>query len=124
MDNIGAIIIEPIQGEGGFQLLSPTFAQYLRAVCDKHGILLIMNEIQSGYGRTRIPFAFTHLGIEPDMILLGKNIAGGLPLGAVIGKSSVMNGLPKGSLGGAYSGNPVACAAANAPIDIMKKGKV
>ena len=99
IDNIGAIIVEPVQGEGGFQLLSPTFAQYLRKFCDEHGMLLIMDEIQSGYGRTGTPFAFTHLEIEPDLILLGKSIAGGLPLGAVIGKASVVNGLPKGSLG-------------------------
>lgn len=124
VNNIGAIIAEPVQGEGGFQLMSPSFAKYLRAFCDDHGILLIMDEIQSGYGRTGLPFAFTHLGIEPDMILLGKSIAGGLPLGAVIGKASVMNGLPKGSLGGTYSGNPVACAAANATIDIMQEDEV
>lgn len=124
VNNIGAIIAEPVQGEGGFQLMSPSFAKYLRAFCDDHGILLIMDEIQSGYGRTGSPFAFTHLGIEPDMILLGKSIAGGLPLGAVIGKASVMNGLPKGSLGGTYSGNPVACAAANATIDIMQEDEV
>lgn len=124
INNIGAIIAEPIQGEGGFQLMSPSFAQYLRAFCDEHGILLIMDEIQSGYGRTGSPFAFSHLGIEPDMILLGKSIAGGLPLGAVVGKASVINGLPKGSLGGTYSGNPVACAAANATIDIMQKDDV
>ena len=124
VNNIGAIIAEPVQGEGGFQLMSPSFAKYLRAFCDDHGILLIMDEIQSGYGRTGSPFAFPHLGIEPDMILLGKSIAGGLPLGAVIGKASVMNGLPKGSLGGTYSGNPVACAAANATIDIMQEDEV
>lgn len=124
IDNIGAIIAEPVQGEGGFQLMSPSFAQYLRRFCDEHGILLIMDEIQSGFGRTGAPFAFTHLGVEPDLILLGKSIAGGLPLGAVIGKASVMNGLPKGSLGGTYSGNPVACAAANATIDIMQEDKV
>lgn len=124
INNIGAIIAEPVQGEGGFQLMSPKFAQYLRKFCDDNGILLIMDEIQSGFGRTGIPFAFKHLGIEPDMILLGKSIAGGLPLGAVIGKSSVMNDLPKGSLGGTYSGNPVACAAANATLDIMSEDTV
>lgn len=124
VNNIGALIAEPVQGEGGFQLMSPSFAKYLRAFCDDHGILLIMDEIQSGYGRTGSPFAFPHLGIEPDMILLGKSIAGGLPLGAVIGKASVMNGLPKGSLGGTYSGNPVACAAANATIDIMQENEI
>ena len=122
--NIGAIIVEPVQGEGGFQVLSKTFAKYLRSFCDEHGILLIMDEIQSGFGRTGTPFAFTHLGIEPDLILLGKSIAGGLPLGAVIGKDSIINGLPKGSLGGTYSGNPVACAAANATLDIMAEGQV
>lgn len=121
VDNIGAIIMEPVQGEGGFQLMSATFARYLRSFCDEHGILLIMDEIQSGFGRTGTPFAFTHLEIEPDIILLGKSIAGGMPLGAVIGKASVMNGLPKGSLGGTYSGNPVACAAANATLDIMQE---
>ena len=124
VDNIGAVIVEPVQGEGGFQLMSPSFAKYLRAFCDEHGILLIMDEIQSGYGRTGTPFAFTHLGIEPDLLLLGKSIAGGLPLGAVIGKAEVMNGLPKGSLGGTYSGNPVACAAANATLDIMEEDDV
>ena len=124
INNIGAIIMEPVQGEGGFQMMSKSFAQYLRSFCDKHGILLIMDEIQSGFGRTGTPFAFTHLEIEPDLILLGKSIAGGLPLGAVIGKDSVMNGLPKGSLGGTYSGNPVACAAANATLDIMEEGLV
>lgn len=124
INNIGAIIVEPVQGEGGFQLMSPSFAKYLRTFCDDHSILLIMDEIQSGYGRTGSPFAFPHLGIEPDMILLGKSIAGGLPLGAVIGKASVMNGLPKGSLGGTYSGNPVACAAANATIDIMQENEI
>lgn len=124
VNNIGAIILEPVQGEGGFQLMSKTFAQYLRAFCDEHDILLIMDEIQSGFGRTGTPFAFTHLEIEPDMILLGKSIAGGLPLGAVIGRASVVDGLPKGSLGGTYSGNPVACAAATATLDIMQEDKV
>lgn len=122
--NIGAIIVEPVQGEGGFQLMSPKFAQYLRKFCDDNAILLIMDEIQSGFGRTGMPFAFSHLGIEPDMVLLGKSIAGGLPLGAVIGKGTVMNDLPKGSLGGTYSGNPVACAAANATLDIMEADDV
>ena len=122
--NIGAIIAEPVQGEGGFQLMSPKFAQYLSNFCNDNGILLIMDEIQSGFGRTGMPFAFSHLGIEPDMVLLGKSIAGGMPLGAVIGKASVMNDLPKGSLGGTYSGNPVACAAANATLDIMAENTV
>lgn len=119
VDSIGAFIVEPVQGEGGFLPLDKDFAQYLRQFCDEHGIVLIMDEIQSGFGRTGKPFAFEHLGVEPDLILLGKSIAGGLPLGAVIGKSSLMDGLNKGSLGGTYSGNPVACAAALAVVDIM-----
>lgn len=122
--NIGAIIAEPVQGEGGFQVMSANFAKYLRNFCNDHGILLIMDEIQSGFGRTGKPFAFVHLGIDPDIILLGKSIAGGLPLGAVIGKHSIMNNLPKGSLGGTYSGNPVACAAANATLDIMEDEQI
>lgn len=117
--NIGTVIVEPVQGEGGFLALDKEFAQYLRAFCDKHGIVLIFDEIQSGFGRTGVPFAMSLLGVEPDMVLLAKSMAGGLPLGAVIGRSSVMNGLIKGSLGGTYSGNPIACAAALAVLDIM-----
>ncbi|WIM81168.1 2-aminoadipate transaminase [Gallibacterium anatis] len=124
INNIGAIIFEPVQGEGGFLPMDPEFAKYLRQFCDQNGIALIMDEIQSGYGRTGKPFAFMHLGVEPDLVLLGKSIAGGLPLGAVIGKSSFMDGLLKGSLGGTYSGNPVACAAALAVIDIMRDEKL
>lgn len=123
IDSIGAVIVEPVQGEGGFLPLDTAFSRYLRGFCDEHGIVLIMDEIQSGFGRTGTPFAFEQLGIEPDLVLLGKSIAGGLPLGAVIGKSSLMDGLPKGSLGGTYSGNPVACAAALAVVDIMQEAK-
>lgn len=119
INNIGAIIVEPIQGEGGFSVLDKDFAQYLRGFCNTHGIVLIFDEIQTGFGRTGTPFAFMQLGIEPDMLLLAKSIAGGLPLGAVVGKDSLMKNLIKGSLGGTYSGNPIACAAALAVLDIM-----
>lgn len=119
IDNIGAIIVEPVQGEGGFQVLSPSFAKFLRKFCDEQGMVLIFDEIQSGFGRTGLPFAADQLEIEPDLILLGKSIAGGLPLGAVVGHSSIVHGLHKGSLGGTYSGNPVACSAALAVVDIM-----
>lgn len=118
--NVGAVIIEPVQGEGGFLALDAEFAHYLRNFCDKHDIVLIFDEIQSGFGRTGIPFAFSRLGIEPDILLLAKSIAGGLPLGAVIGKTTFMDGLHKGSLGGTYSGNPIACQAALAILDIMQ----
>lgn len=119
VNEIACIFVEPVQGEAGFQLLDKKFALYLREFCDQHGILLILDEIQSGFGRTGKRFAFEHLDIEPDLLLLAKSIAGGMPLGAVMGKKSIMTPLPKGSLGGTYSGNPVACAAALATIEIL-----
>ncbi|UNU72663.1 aminotransferase class III-fold pyridoxal phosphate-dependent enzyme [Moraxella nasovis] len=119
VSSIGAVIIEPVQGEGGFLALDKDFAKYLRAFCDKHGIILIFDEIQSGFGRCGVPFATSFTDIEPDLILFAKSMGGGLPLGAVVGRASLVNGLIKGSLGGTYSGNPVACAAALAVLDIM-----
>ena len=119
VNEVACFILEPVQGEGGFLALEPSFAQALRRFCDEKGILLIVDEIQSGFGRTGQRFAFTRLGIEPDLILLGKSIAGGLPLGAVVGKRALLDTLPKGGLGGTYSGNPIACAAALATLDEM-----
>ena len=119
VNEVACFILEPVQGEGGFLALDPLFAQALRTFCDEHGILLIADEIQSGFGRTGQRFAFSRLGIEPDLILLGKSIAGGLPLGAVVGKKPLLDTLPKGGLGGTYSGNPIACAAALATLDEM-----
>lgn len=119
VNEVACFILEPVQGEGGFLALEPLFAQALRTFCDEHGILLIADEIQSGFGRTGQRFAFSRLGIEPDLILLGKSIAGGLPLGAVVGKKPLLDTLPKGGLGGTYSGNPIACAAALATLDEM-----
>lgn len=121
INNIAAIIVEPIIGEGGFQLLNPEFAAYLRHFCDENGMALIFDEVQSGFGRSGKRFAFEHLAVEPDLLLMGKSIAGGVPLGAVAGNAKWMNDLPKGSLGGTYSGNPLACAAALATIDIMSQ---
>lgn len=119
VNEVAAIIAEPVIGEGGFQLLSPEFAVYLRQFCDEHGIALIWDEIQSGFARSGKRFAFEHLGVEPDLLLMGKSIAGGVPLGAVAGSSKWMSDLPVGSLGGTYSGNPLACAAALATIEIL-----
>lgn len=119
VNEVACFILEPVQGEGGFLALDPPFAQALRRFCDDHGIVLIVDEIQSGFGRTGQRLAFTRLGIEPDLILLGKSIAGGLPLGAVVGKKALLDTLPKGGLGGTYSGNPIACAAALATLDEM-----
>ncbi|MCS3416970.1 4-aminobutyrate aminotransferase [Pseudomonas sp. BIGb0450] len=119
VNDVACFIIEPVQGEGGFLTLDVEFAQALRRFCDEKNILLIADEIQSGFGRTGQRFAFSRLGIEPDLILLGKSIAGGVPLGAVVGRKSLLDNLPKGGLGGTYSGNPIACAAALATLDEM-----
>ncbi|MBC3452676.1 aspartate aminotransferase family protein [Pseudomonas mosselii] len=116
VEDVAAFIFEPVQGEGGFLALDPAFAQALRSFCDEHGILIIIDEIQSGFGRTGQRFAFPRLGIEPDLLLLAKSIAGGMPLGAVVGRQAIMGALPKGGLGGTYSGNPIACAAALASL--------
>lgn len=121
---IAAVIVEPVLGEGGFQVLDKTFAAYLREFCTQHGIALIFDEIQSGFGRTGRPFAFSHLAVEPDLLLLAKSIAGGMPLGAVIGKTEWMNFPAVGSLGGTYSGNPIACEAALATLEIMSDSAV
>ena len=106
VDDVACFIVEPVQGEAGFLALDVEFAQALRRFCDEKNILLIADEIQSGFGRTGQRFAFSRLGIEPDLILLGKSIAGGVPLGAVVGRKSLLDTLPKGGLGGTYSGNP------------------
>ncbi|WP_296185504.1 2-aminoadipate transaminase [Pseudomonas sp. UBA1879] len=119
IDEVACFIIEPVQGEGGFLALDPLFAKALRRICDDKGIVLIIDEIQSGFGRTGERFAFSRLGIEPDVLLLGKSIAGGVPLGAMVGRRSLMDALPKGGLGGTYSGNPIACAAGLATLDVM-----
>ena len=119
VDDVACFIVEPVQGEAGFLAMETEFAQALRKFCDDKGIVLIADEIQSGFGRTGQRFAFSRLGIEPDLILLGKSIAGGVPLGAVVGRKPLLDNLPKGGLGGTYSGNPIACAAALATLDEM-----
>jgi 4-aminobutyrate aminotransferase/(S)-3-amino-2-methylpropionate transaminase len=119
VEDVACFIVEPVQGEAGFLAMDVEFAQALRAFCDEKNILLIADEIQSGFGRTGERFAFSRLGIEPDLILLGKSIAGGVPLGAVVGRKALLDTLPKGGLGGTYSGNPIACAAGLATLDEM-----
>lgn len=116
---VACFIVEPVQGEAGFLALDSAFAKALRRFCDEQGILLIVDEIQSGFGRTGQRFAFSRLGIEPDLVLLGKSIAGGVPLGAVLGRKALLDNLPRGGLGGTYSGNPIACAAAMATLEEM-----
>lgn len=118
-DRVAAMIIEPVQGEGGFIPAPPEFLRELRRIADRHGIVLICDEVQSGFGRTGKMFACEHAGIEPDLIAVAKSIAGGLPLSAVVGKAEIMDAPGPGGLGGTYAGNPLACAAALATLEIM-----
>ena len=119
--DVAAIIVEPVQGEGGFYAAPAEFLQALRALCDEHGIVLIADEIQTGFGRTGKMFSFEHSGVEPDLITMAKGIAGGFPISAVVGKSEIMDAPLPGGLGGTYGGSPVACAAALAVLDVIKE---
>jgi 4-aminobutyrate aminotransferase/4-aminobutyrate aminotransferase/(S)-3-amino-2-methylpropionate transaminase len=116
---VAAFIIEPVQGEGGFTVAPAEFMRGLRALCDEHGILLIADEVQSGFARTGKLFAMEHYDIHADLITVAKSIAGGLPLAGVIGRAEVMDAPAVGGLGGTYGGNPVACAAALAVLDAI-----
>jgi 4-aminobutyrate aminotransferase/(S)-3-amino-2-methylpropionate transaminase len=121
---VAAIVIEPVLGEGGFYVAPAQFLQRLRALCDSHGIVLIADEIQSGFARTGRMFAFEHSGVEPDLMTVAKSIAGGLPLSAVIGKAQIMDAPPPGGLGGTFAGSPVACAAALAVLDLIREERL
>ena len=120
-DCVAAIIIEPVQGEGGFYLVPEGFLAELRDVCDKYGILLIVDEIQTGFGRTGSMFASENEGVEPDLMTLAKGIAGGFPIAAVVGKRAVMDAPDPGGLGGTYAGSPLGCAAGLAVLDVIRK---
>jgi 5-aminovalerate/4-aminobutyrate aminotransferase len=117
--DIAAIIIEPVQGEGGFYVNSKEFMQRLRALCDEHGILLIADEVQTGAGRTGTFFATEQLGVVPDLTTFAKSIAGGFPVAGVSGKAEIMDAIAPGGLGGTYAGSPIACAAALAVIKVF-----
>ncbi len=123
-ERVAAFIIEPVQGEGGFYSASPEFLQRLRKLADDSGILLIADEIQCGFGRSGKMFACEHAGIEPDLITIAKGLAGGFPISALVGKQEIMDAAPPSSLGGTYGGNPVACAAALAVMDIMEEENI
>jgi 4-aminobutyrate aminotransferase/(S)-3-amino-2-methylpropionate transaminase len=118
---VAAIILEPVQGEGGFYVAPPEFAQRLRALCDQHGMVLIADEVQTGAGRTGTWLACEQWGVAPDVITMAKSLAGGMPLSSVTGKAEIMDAAPVGGLGGTYAGNPLACAAALAVIDTFDK---
>jgi 4-aminobutyrate aminotransferase/(S)-3-amino-2-methylpropionate transaminase len=118
-EQVAAIVIEPVQGEGGFLPAPAEFMHGLRALCDEHGIVLVVDEVQTGFGRTGKLFAIEHYGIEPDLLTVAKSIAGGLPLSGVIGKAEIMDAPPDSAVGGTYVGNPVAQAAALAVLDVF-----
>lgn len=118
---IAAIIVEPVQGEGGFIVPPPGYMEALQALCRKHGILLIADEIQTGFGRTGKMFASEHWGLEPDLITMAKSMGGGLPIAAVTGRAELMDAVHPGGLGGTYGGNPVAAAAALKVIEVMER---
>ena len=121
---VAAIVFEPVQGEGGFNVIQPEAVRWLRALCDEHGIVLIADEIQSGFGRTGKLFAMEHFGVAPDLMTIAKSLAAGLPLSAVTGRAEIMDAPAPGGLGGTYAGNPLAVAAAHAVIDIMAEEKL
>lgn len=116
---VAAILLEPVQGEGGFHVAPPALTAALRRVCDEHGILLIADEIQTGFGRTGTLFAMAQHEVRPDLVTMAKSLAGGLPLSAVCGRAAVMDAPAPGGLGGTYAGHPLAVAAAHAVLDVM-----
>jgi 4-aminobutyrate aminotransferase/(S)-3-amino-2-methylpropionate transaminase len=120
-EQVAAIVIEPVQGEGGFLPAPPEFLRGVRRICDEHGIVLVVDEVQTGFGRTGKLWAIEHYGIEPDLMTMAKSIAGGLPLSAVIGKAEIMDAPPDSAIGGTYVGNPVAQAAALAVLDVIEE---
>src|SRR6266853_2155609 len=120
-DQVAAIIVEPVQGEGGFMVAPPGFLSALKAVCEKHNILFVADEIQSGFCRTDRMFAVEHDGVEPDLMIIAKSMGAGMPISGVVGRTEIMDAPTPGTLGGTYSGNPVACAAALAVLDLFEK---
>lgn len=122
--HVAAIIIEPVQGEGGFHPAPTDLLEALRKVCDQHGILLIADEVQTGFARTGKMFGIESSGVEPDLLTIAKSLAGGFPLSGVIGRAEIMDAAEPGGLGGTYAGSPIACAAALAVLDVIKEEKL
>ncbi len=120
-EDVAAVLIEPVQGEGGFIPAPVEYLRGLRELCDRHGILFIADEVQTGFARTGAMFAIERSGIEPDFLICAKSIAGGLPLSAVIGKAELFDKIEPGAMGSTYGGNPVACAAALAVLDVIEE---
>lgn len=118
-ERVAAIIIEPVQGEGGFNIAPPEFLVALRALCDRHGIVMIADEVQAGMARTGKLFAMEHAGVAADLVTMAKGLAGGFPLSAVTGRADIVDAAPAGGIGGTYAGNPLSVAAANAVLDVI-----
>ena len=123
-EEVAAIIVEPVQGEGGYIVPEAGFISGLRELCDRHGILLIADEIQSGAGRTGAMWAIEHFGVEPDILLSAKGIASGMPLAAMVARAEILESWSKGAHGSTYGGNPVACAAAITTIELLQDGLI
>jgi 4-aminobutyrate aminotransferase/(S)-3-amino-2-methylpropionate transaminase len=123
-DRVAAVIVEPVQGEGGFVPAPEAFLRGLREVTERHGIMLIVDEIQTGFGRTGRFFAIEHSGVAPDLMTVAKSLAAGFPLSGVVGRAEVMDAPAPGGLGGTYGGNPIACAAGLAVLDVMRDEKL
>ncbi|PJM90752.1 4-aminobutyrate--2-oxoglutarate transaminase [Achromobacter ruhlandii] len=121
---VAAIIIEPVQGEGGFNITPPELMVALRKLCDEHGILLIADEVQTGFGRTGKLFAMEHHSVQADLITMAKSLGGGFPISGVVGRADVMDGPAAGGLGGTYAGNPLAVAAAHGVLDVIAEEKL
>ncbi len=120
-ETVAAIVLEPVQGEGGFIVAPQEFVSGVRAICDRHGIVLVVDEVQTGFGRTGRMFAIEHYGVEPDLMTVAKSIAAGLPLSGVLGKAEIMDAPGDSAVGGTYVGNPVAQAAALAVLDVFEE---
>jgi 4-aminobutyrate aminotransferase / (S)-3-amino-2-methylpropionate transaminase / 5-aminovalerate transaminase len=118
-ENVAAIVIEPVLGEGGFVVAPPEYLAGVRRLCDEHGIVFVVDEVQTGFGRTGKMWAIEHAGVEPDLMTMAKSIAAGLPLSAVVGRAAIMDAPPDSAIGGTYVGNPVAQAAAVAVLDVF-----
>jgi 4-aminobutyrate aminotransferase/(S)-3-amino-2-methylpropionate transaminase len=121
-DRVACMVLEPVQGEGGFIPMPQDFVRELKRICEEHGIVYVDDEVQAGAGRTGTLWAIEHYGIQPDLLVSGKSLGGGMPLAAVTGRAEIMDHIPPGGLGGTFGGNPLACVAASATLDALTDG--